>query len=109
MDVHPAAVIPKEGLGHEGDGLAVLIRHIADDVLVQHHVVGRFEERVEALVNFALSRRGDFVVMALNHQTAALHGGDHFGAQVLVMIGRRHREVAFFEAGPVAEVVFLAA
>ena len=34
---------------------------------------------------------------------------DHFGAQVLIMIGRRHREVAFLVARAVAQVVFLAA
>ena len=54
VHVHAAAVIAEDRLGHERHGLAVLIGHIADDVLVQRHVVGGFHQRVEALIDLAL-------------------------------------------------------
>ena len=37
------------------------------------------------------------------------HGLHHLGAQVLIVIGGRNREIAFLVARPVAEVVLLAA
>ena len=64
--VHAAAVIREQRLGHEGHRLAVLVGDVADDVLVQHHVVGRFHQRVEALVDFGLAAGGHFVVVALD-------------------------------------------
>ncbi len=79
--------------------LPCFIGDVADDVFVEHHVVGRFDERVEALVDLALAAGGDFVVMALDVEAAGDHGLDHFGAQVLVMIGGRDREIAFLVAG----------
>ena len=107
--VHAAAVIAEQRLGHERHGLAVLIRHVADDVLVQHHVVGGLHQRVEALIDFALAAGGDFVMMALDVEAALDHGLHHLGAQILIMIGGRNREIAFLVARPVAEVVLLAA
>src|SRR5438046_1605943 len=65
MRVHAAAVVAEQRFGHEGDRLAILIRDIPDDVLVKHHVVGRFHQSVETLINFALTAGGDFVVVAL--------------------------------------------
>ena len=107
--VHAAAVVGKQRLRHEGDGFAVLVRHVADDVLVEHHVVRGLHQRVEPLIDLALAARGDLVVMALDAQAALDHGLHHFAAQVLVMIGGRYREVAFLVARPVAQVVFFAA
>jgi predicted HAD superfamily Cof-like phosphohydrolase len=103
--VHAAAVIREQRLGHERHGLAVLVGHVADDVLVQHHVVGRLHQLVEALVDFGLAAGGHFVVVALDVQPALDHGLHHLAAQILVMIRRRHREVAFLVARPVAQVV----
>ena len=109
VHVHAAAVVAEQRLGHERDGLAVLMRHVADDVLVQHHVVGRLHQRVEALIDLALAGGGDFVVVALDVEAALDHGLDHFGAQILIVIGGRNREIAFLVARPVAEIVLLAA
>ena len=109
MSMHAAAVVLKERLGHEGDGLAVLVGDVLDDVLVEHHVVGRAHQRAEFEIDFCLAAGGDFVVMALHLEAAALHGHRHLGAQVLVMIGGRHREVAFFEARAISQIVFRAA
>ena len=105
VGVHAAAVIAEQRLGHEGHALAVLIRDVADHVLVQHHVVGRFDQRVEALIDFALAGGGDFVVVALDIEADLDHRLDHFGAQVLIMIGGRHGEISFLVARTVAEVV----
>src|SRR5438874_13738579 len=66
VGMHPATVIAKERLWHKGDRLPVLIRNVAHHVLVDHHVVGRFHERVEFLVYFALAARAHFVMMALD-------------------------------------------
>ena len=107
--VHAAAVVAEERLGHEGHGLAVLVGHVADDVLVQHHVVGALDQGVEALIDLALAAGGDFVVVALDVEAALDHGLHHFAAQVLVVIGGRHREVAFLVARPVAQIIFAAA
>jgi hypothetical protein len=43
-------------------------------VLVQHHAVGRLQQRVIAQVDLGLAAAGHFVVLALDLQTAALHG-----------------------------------
>ncbi len=66
--VHAAAVIAKQRFRHEGDCFPVLIGDIAHDVLVEHHVVGRFHEGVEALVDFALPAGRHLVVMAFDVQ-----------------------------------------
>ena len=55
-----------------------------------------------SLVDLALPAGGHFMVMALDAQSAFHHGLHHFAAQILVMISRRDREVAFFIARPVA-------
>ena len=107
--VHAAAVVREQRLGHEGHGLPVLVGHIADDVLVQHQVVRHLEERGEPHVDLGLAARGDFVMVALGVNAALDHGLHHLAAQILVVIGRRNREVPFLVARPVAEVVLLAA
>src|ERR1035438_9650010 len=61
------------------------------------------------MVDLALAAGGHFVVMAFDVQAALDHGLHHLAAQILVVIGGRHREVAFLIARPVAQVVFLAA
>ena len=109
VSVHAAAVVLEERLGHEGHGLAVLVGDVLRDVLVEHHGVGRLEERVELQVDLGLAAGGDFVMMALDHQPAVLHGQRHLGAQVLVVVGRRNREIAFLVARTIAEVVLHAA
>ena len=68
--VHAAAVVAEQRLGHERHALAVLIRHVADDVFVEHHVVGGFDQGVEALIDFALPGGGDFVMVALDIEAA---------------------------------------
>ena len=66
-------------------------------------------QRIELQVDFGLAAGGHFVVVALDLHAAVLHGQHHLGAQVLVVIGGRHREIAFLVARTIAEIVFLAA
>ena len=105
----PLPLSPNSGLGMKVTRLAVLIGHVADDVFVHHHVVGGFHQRVEALIDFALAAGGHFVVVALDVEAALDHGLHHFGAQILIVIGGRDREIAFFVARPVAQVMLRAA
>ena len=109
MRVHAAPVVGEEGFRHECDGLAMRLRHIANDVFVQHHVIRRLQQGVEALVDFALPARSDFVVVALDVQAAPDHGFHHLAPQILVVVRGRYREITFFIPGPVAEVVSFAA
>src|SRR5437016_13665177 len=46
--------------------------------------------------------------MALNFQPAGLHGHGHLGAQVLIVVSGRHREVTFLVTRPIAQVVLRA-
>ena len=105
----PLPLSPNSGFGMNVTRLAVLVGDVADDVLVQHHVVGRLHQRVEPLIDFALAAGGHFVVMALDVEPALDHGLHHLAAQILVVIGGRNREVAFLVARPVAQVVLFAA
>ncbi len=106
--VHAAAVVAEQRLRHECHALAVLIRHVADDVLVKHHVVRGLDQRIEALIDFALPGRGYFVVMALDVEAHLDHGLHHLRAKILVVIGGGNGEISFLETRPVAQIVVLA-
>src|SRR5260370_38594877 len=64
---------------------------------------------MEALVDFALTAGGYFVMVTLDVQAALFHGLHHLAAQILIMVGRRNWKVAFLVARTVAQVVLLAA
>ena len=49
------------------------------------------------------------MMVTFDVQAALDHGLHHFAAQILIMIGGRHREITFFVARPVAEIIFPAA
>ena len=109
MRVHPASVVAEDGLRHEGDRLSVVIRDVLHDVLVEQHLVGGAHQRIELQVDFGLTTRRDFVMMALDLDAASLHGQHHLGAQVLIVIGRCDRKVALAIARAVAEIVLFPA
>ena len=50
-----------------------------------------------------LTRR-HFVVVLVNFHAHALHGGQHFAAHIMCIVGRVHREIAAFNARAVASV-----
>jgi hypothetical protein len=72
VHVHAGAVVAEERLGHEGRDLPCLPGGVLDDVLELHDVVGRLEQRVEAVVDLRLAGRADLVVGALDVEQAGL-------------------------------------
>src|SRR3954466_6111893 len=109
MTMHAAAVVPEEGFWHEGDGLSILIRDIADYIFVKHHVVRRLNQRVEALVDFTLPAGGNFVMVAFDIEAALDHHFHHLGPQILIMIGWRNGEISFLVPWTISEIVLLTA
>ena len=104
--MHAGAVVAEQRLGHERDGLVVLLGDVLDDVLVEAHLVAHLHELVEPQVDFALAGGGDFVVLGFDVEPALDHRDHHLVADVHQGIGRRHGEVAFLVAQLVAEVGF---
>ena len=104
MGVHAAAVVLEERLRHESHRLSGLVGDILHDVLEQHHVVGRADQRVKAQINLRLASTGDLMMVTLDLEPAALHGERHLGTQVLIMVGRRYREITLFVARTIAQV-----
>ncbi len=74
-----------------------------DDVFVDLHVVAAFRQRVELEAKFVL-RGGDFVMMLFRLDAHVAHDGEHFGADVLRAVHRRHGEVAALDAGAMAQI-----
>src|SRR5947209_3708725 len=101
MRVHTTAVIAEKRLGHEGCSLAVLLSYIAHDVFVEHHIVRGLHERVESLIDLALTRRRHFVMVTFDGDSTLLHGVHHLCAKVLIMVRWWNRKITFFIAGPV--------
>ncbi len=104
MAVHARAVVSEDRLGHERHGLAVLVGDALDDVLEQHQPVGRVQQRAELHVDLGLTRTADLMVLHLDLDARVDQGACHLRAQVGVVVGRRHREVAALVRGPVAKV-----
>ncbi len=107
MDVHAAAVVADQRLGHEGGRLAVALGDVLDHVFQDLHFVGLAHQGVETDADFALAGGGDFVVMHFYPQTRLLQRQAHGGADVVQGIHRRHREITALDAGPMAEVAAL--
>ena len=68
MAVHTGAVVVEQRLRHERGGLAVRPGDVLDDVLEEHDVVGRVQQRIELVVDLALAGGADLVVRALDLQ-----------------------------------------
>jgi hypothetical protein len=93
VDVHAAAVVTDQGLGHESRSLAVAVRHIEYRVLQNLHLVSLGHQTAGTDTDFALAARGDFVVVHFHYQTHFLEGIAHGRTDVLEGIDRRHRKV----------------
>ena len=100
--VHTRAVVHEERLRHERRGLAPAPRHVLHDVLVVHDLVGSLEQRAVPHVDLRLAGGADLVVLHLDRDAHLLHLEHHLGTQVLVLVHRRDREIAFLVPGPVA-------
>ena len=105
VDVHAGAVVLEDGLGHEGDSLAVTARDVLGDVLVLHHVVRHFGQRVEPHVDLGLPRRAYLVVVDLDRHAQALERQHHVRTDVLQAVHGRHGEITLFVARLVAQVL----
>ena len=103
MDMHARAVVAIDGLGHEGRGLAVALRHHVDAVFVDLQVVGHGDERAELEAELVL-RGGHLMVVLLDDRAHLRHRRQHLAAHVLRRILRRNREIAALGAHAVAEV-----
>ena len=77
------------------------------EVLEQHQVVGRVQQRVELVVDLGLACGADLVVAALDLEARRDQVADHVVAQVGVVVDRRDREVAALVVDLVAEVAAL--
>ena len=104
MNVHPAAIIADQRLGHEGDGLAIALGDVLDRVFQRLHFIGLAHQGIEQDADFALAGGGDFVVMHLNGMAHLLQRQTHRAANIVQRIHRRHREIAALDAGAMAEV-----
>ena len=107
--MHATAVVQEQRLGHEGGGLVVAPGGVLHHVLVLEHVVGHGHQWREAHVDLTLAGGSHFMVLRLDQHADALQRHHHLAAQILLAVGRRHREVAFLVARLVAEVGILLA
>ncbi len=105
--MHARAVVPEEGLGHEGGHHVVAAGHVLDHILVLHELVGHGHQGVEHHVDFGLSAGGDLVMVSLDLDADLLHEGGHLGADVHLAVGRRNGEVTFLIANLVGQVGIL--
>ena len=103
VDVHAAAVVGKDRLGHERGSFAVLLGNVAHDVLVDHHVVGRGDQLGEFHTELVL-RGGHLVVVLLNGNPQGAHGEEHLGPHVLKGVVGGDGEVALLQLDFVGEV-----
>ncbi len=104
--VHARAVVAEDRLRHEAGRLAIGLRDLMDDVLVDLHVVGERDHGAELDAEFVLGG-GHFVVMLFDDDAHFSHHREHLGADVLAAVDRRHGEVAALGARTVAEVAHL--
>src|SRR2546423_1630709 len=82
----------------------MFLNNVLDDVLINHHRIGGFNQRIEAIIDFGLAGSGDFVVLAFDAHAQFFHDEAHFGANVLLGISGADREITFLMPNLVAEV-----
>ncbi len=76
------------------------------DILVDLHLVGVANQRIELYAEFVL-RRCDFVVMLFNHNAHFSQNRQHFRTHVLQAVNRRYWEIAALYTWAVAEIACL--
>src|SRR5882724_7712061 len=105
MAMHAAAVVAEKRFGHEGGPLALFLRNVPNGVLEELQVVSSADQRRVTEINFALTRRGNFMVMTLDVNPYLLKFGSNFTTKILQRIERRQWYVALF----VSDVISLIA
>ena len=101
--MHARAVVASDRFRQEGRRFAIGGGDIVDHVFVDLQIVGGVHQGAEFNAQLVLRRR-HFVVMLLNLEAHFLHHLEHFAAQVLAGIDRRHREIAALDTGAMAEI-----
>ncbi len=104
VDMHPGAVVIKNGFRHKGDGFAIAFGNIFDDVFVKHQLIRHFQQRVKTHINFSLSSSGDFVMLFLNDDPGLLHFEHHFGSKIHKTVNGWYGEISLFVTWFVSEV-----
>ncbi|KAF1053631.1 MAG: hypothetical protein GAK43_01301 [Stenotrophomonas maltophilia] len=104
MHVHARAVVAVQRFRHEGHGLAVGIGNVVHAVLQGLDFVSLGNEGVELHTDLVLASGGHFVVVDFHDQAHFFQGVAHGGTDFVVVIDRRHREVAAFDARTVTFV-----
>ncbi len=92
MGVHPAAVYPENGLGHEGGIDSILIGYLLDHDPVGHHVVGHGEGILKPQIDLMLGG-GNFVVAILHLDPHGLQGQNRLPPQIPRGIEGREVEI----------------
>src|SRR2546428_581163 len=103
--MHTAAVVLEDRLGHERHRFSGLVGSVFPNVPVVHHVVSGGHQRGGLQVVFGRPASCDLVVVTFHFQAAALHGHHHFAAQVLIVVGRRHREISFLVTWTISQII----
>lgn len=106
MNVHARAVVAEDRLRHEGCRFAIGIGDLVHNILVDLHLVGAGDQRVELHAQLVLCG-SHFVVMLFNDDAHFGENRQHFGAHVLQAVDRRNREITALDARTVAEVAGL--
>ena len=107
MDMHAAAVVTDQGLGHEGRGLAVTVGDVVHHILENLGGIRTLDQRIEAGADFALTGGRHFVVMNFDRHAHLLKDQTHGRADILQRIDRRHREIAALHARPMTDVAVI--
>ncbi|CRM95600.1 hypothetical protein [Pseudomonas sp. 22 E 5] len=104
VNVHTRTVIAVQWLRHEGSGTAVGISYVVYAVLQGLDFVSLGYQGVELHADFVLAGSRHFVVVNFDDQAHFFHGVAHGGTDFVVVVERRNREVATFDAWTVAFV-----
>ena len=102
--MHAGAVILKQRLGHECDGVIVAIGHIFKHIFKPHELIRHLQQGFETHVDFGLSGGGHFMMLGLGLDPQIFQRQDHLGAQILKFIHGRNREITFLVARFVTQV-----
>jgi len=104
VHMHATAVVAEERLGHKGRRLVIFARHVLDNIFVLKHGVGHVHQGPKAHVNFALTSRGHFVMLALDGNADPFQGQHHFTADILERVRWGHGEITFLVPDFVARI-----
>ena len=93
MGVHTRAIVAENGFGHKRCGLVVLVSYISHNVFVNHDLISHGDKLVIFKIDFCLTGRAHFMMLAFDIKTTANHRSHHLVTNVHQMIGGRYREI----------------